>query len=110
MFRYHIVVVYFSDHLNVVFFLTLRKLGLQNHKEVVSIFVFKSDSLCESWHFARGEVDPSLNKASAIIEKEHVGVILSPEVLKPTHNRNGVEVLPFEVGIVIKLVVELIQS
>ena len=68
MFSNHVVICNFPDHLNVVLFLALRKLRLQDHKKVVSVFVLKCGPLGKSWHFTWGQIDPALDKAGAIVE------------------------------------------
>lgn len=45
-----IMVVDFLDHLDVELLLPLRKLGLEDHKEIVPVLVLETDALCKRRH------------------------------------------------------------
>ena len=94
-------------HLDVELPLALRELRLEHHEEVLPAFLLEGDLLGEGWHLARGEVDPPFQLPRPVAEEEHVRVVLPPETLEPAHDRQGVEGLPVEDGVLGQLVVDL---
>lgn len=109
MLCYGVVVVDLLDHLDVKLFLPLRKLGLKDHEEIVSILILEGDPLCEGRHLARGQVDPAFDLSGPVGEEEHVGVVFSPEVFEPAHDADGVEALAIEGGVLLELVGDLVE-
>lgn len=109
MFGDHIVILDLFDHLDVELLLSLRELRLQHHEEVIPIFVLVGCPLGEGRHTTGGQIDPALQLSSSIIEKEHVGVILSSEILESTNDGERVEGLSIEGGVFYEVVVNLVE-
>ncbi len=79
MFANTIEVLNFSDHLYVKFFFSVGKSWFEYDKEIVSVFIFEWNSLCERRHFSRSEINPGLNLSSSITEREHIRIIFPPK-------------------------------
>ena len=94
-------------HLDVELPLALRELGLEHHEEILPTFLLESYLLREGRHLARSEVYPPFQLPRAVAEEEHVGVVLPPETLESAHDREGIEGLPVEDGVLGELVVDL---
>lgn len=110
MFCDDVVVIDFSDHLDVELLFALGEFGLEYDVEIVSVLVLEGYSLGKSWHLSGREVDSALDLARAIREEEHVGIIFPPEILQSANYRNCVEALPIKNRILRKLVVDLIEG
>ena len=95
--------------MDVVFLLPFRKFGFQYHEEVISVFVLERYSLGEGWHFSWCQVYSSLYISCAVVEEEHVGVVLSSEVFESSYDGDSVEALSFEDGVVGEFLVELVK-
>lgn len=106
----HIVILHLLDHLDVELLLPLRELRLQHHEEVIPVLVLIGCPLGEGRHAAGGEIDPALQLPRAIVEQEHVGVVLSSEILQPAHDGEGVEGLSVEGGVLLEVVVDLVEG
>ena len=52
MFSYHVVVIDLFYHLDVELFLALRKLRLEDHEEVISVFILICSALGKGWHLS----------------------------------------------------------
>ena len=96
--------------MNIKLFLTISKSGFKNY-EIVTVEVgFEVKSLCERGHFASSEVDSALNFTGAIAEFEHIGVVLSVDFFESGYDRDGVEFLVVESGIVFEIVIDLVDG
>ncbi len=94
MLRDGIVVRNWLDHLNVELLLTIREPGLEHDKVIAPKTGLKTNPLSERGHLPSSQVNPPLNFPRAVTELEDIRVVLPVEAFQPTHDRDGVKVLP----------------
>lgn len=110
MFRNHVHVGDWSDHLDVKLLFSVCESGFKNDKIVAVEVGFEVESFGEWGHFSPCEIDPALDFTGAVAEFEHVGVVLAVDFLESGDDGDGVEFLSVESGVVLEVVVDLVDG